>query len=129
MPGTKSIGDHSPAGSGQHRGENPALEKRAAFDPQELLSRLWQQNLPIMRERVASLEQAAQEALAGVLSPARRTGASDLAHKLAGSLGMFGYPAGTEISREMENLLESKEEFDPAQFALLAQRLRSVLPL
>ncbi len=82
-----------------------------------------------MRDRIASLETAAEEALNGTLSAARRTEASDIAHKLAGSLGMFGYPAGTEISREMEGMLEAETPVDPAWFARLTHQLRSVLPL
>ncbi len=82
-----------------------------------------------MRDRVASLEAAAGEALCGVLSQARRTEASDIAHKLAGSLGMFGYPVGTDIARVMEQMLESSEPVNGAAFVALATRLREALPL
>ena len=100
-----------------------------AFDPTELLSRIWLQNLPLMRGRVASLEAAAEEARGGVLSPARRTEASDIAHKLAGALGMFGYPAGTDIARVMEQMLEANEPVDGPAFVALATQLRNALPL
>lgn len=114
----------------QTGGQQRAVPARArSFDPTELLSRLWLQNLPIMRDRVANLEAAAQESRLGELVPARRTEASDIAHKLAGSLGMFGYPAGTEIARELESLLEAPTPIDPSRFLQLAAQLRSVLPL
>ncbi len=99
------------------------------FDPNELLSQIWQQNLPLMRERVACLERWASQAAAVELTPGGRTEASDLAHKLAGSLGMFGYPKGTDIAREMEQLLETEASLDGARFVRLAAELRSVLPL
>lgn len=97
--------------------------------PAELLSRIWQQSLPLMRERVAVLQQAAQLACSDALSLEARTGAADLAHKLAGSLGMFGFPQGTEIAREMEQILEAKTSPDASRLHELAERLRSVLPL
>lgn len=107
----------------------PRPASRPRLDPSELLSRLWQQNLPVMRERVTGLERAAQQAASGTLSPEARISASDIAHKLAGSLGMFGYPKGTEIAREIEHLLESEGDPDPAQLFALGQQLRSVLAL
>ena len=103
--------------------------KQPAFDSAELLSRIWLQNLPIMRDRVASLETAAAEALHGTLSAARRTEASDIAHKLAGSLGMFGYPAGTDIARLMEQMLEAEDPVDAPAFVSRVVQLRAALPL
>ncbi len=124
MPGSNA--EQPPS---RDRPEDNSPPARRSFDPKELLSRLWLQNLPIMQDRMASLEAAAQNALKGTLSAAHRTQASDIAHKLAGSLGMFGYPAGTDISRQMEQMLESDGPLDPAHFALLAAQLRSILPL
>ena len=95
----------------------------------ELLSRLWRQNLPLLRHRVDSLDAAAAQALAGDLTDEARTQASDIAHKLAGSLGMFGYPAGTDVARKMELLLESEAPVDPSVFARLVAELRTALPL
>ncbi len=115
-----------PSGASERREPAPATDR---FDPAEVLSRLWQQNLPVMRERVNGLDRAAHEAMAGRLSPSARTAASDLAHKLAGSLGMFGYPRGTEIAREIEHLLEAPEPPDPLLLVQLANDLRSILPL
>jgi hypothetical protein len=120
----------SAEGASGHGSNSHAPATRArAFDPTELLSRLWRQNLPIMRERVACLEAAAQEALNGSLTPAARTSASDIAHKMAGSLGMFGYPVGTEIAREMEQMLEAEGSVDAARFVELAAQMRAALPL
>ena len=101
----------------------------APFDPTELLSRIWQQNLPLMRARVATLEHLAQQTLSTELTPEAQSGASDLAHKLAGSLGMFGYPRGTEIAREMEQMLESRSPLNPDHLIRLAAELRAVLLL
>ena len=108
----------------------PAVSAQAKpFNSAELLSRVWQQSLPLIRERVISLERAAHDAANETLSAGARTEASDLAHKLAGSLGMFGYPRGTEISREIEHMLEDHGEIDTARFVALAAELRTVLSL
>lgn len=108
-------------------GSHPA--SRQPFDATELLQRIWRQNLPMMRDRVAVLEAAAAEALQGVLTAEHRKDAGSLAHKLAGSLGMFGYPLGTEISRELEVLLDGSGAIDAVRFSGLAAQLRSALPL
>ena len=108
---------------------SPVQSAAKAVVPAELLARLWRQNLPLLRDRLACLQGAADEALSGTLSDARKTEAVDLAHKLAGSLGMFGYPAGTEIARAMEQHLETAAPVDAAYFARLVADLHAVLPL
>ncbi len=94
-----------------------------------LLASLWQQNLPALRTRVDALDQAASEAATGALTPETRAQASDFAHKLAGSLGMFGFPRGTEIAREIEQALEIDAAPDAASLLRLCAELRSLLPL
>lgn len=95
----------------------------------ELLSRIWQQHLPLMRERVACLRQAGRDAQKGEFTPEQRTEASDLAHKLAGSLGMFGYPRGSEIAREIEQMLEDTHALDGERLFRLTEDLYDSLPL
>lgn len=58
-----------------------------------------------------------------------RRGAMDTAHKLAGSLGMFGYPRGTELAREIEQMLEYDGIVDPGLLRELVVELRGCLPL
>jgi HPt (histidine-containing phosphotransfer) domain-containing protein len=128
MPGASSPGPaNSSAQPSSSAGQPPAAPPRVTSTA-ELLSRLWHQNLPIVRERVACLERAAQHAETGELAPALKVEASDLAHKLAGSLGMFGYPRGTDIAREIEHMLEHEAAIDGQRFVRLAA-LRSVLSL
>ena len=47
----------------------------------------------------------------------------DIAHKLAGSLGMYGYDEGTRVARELELLLEGAAP-DAERLRELAARLR-----
>lgn len=104
-------------------------ESVSVFNPSELLSRVWQRSLPLVRERVSSLERLAQEATTAPLSGEQRTEAADIAHKLAGSLGMFGFPEGTEIARAIEHAAESGTPLDGTQLIGLVSRLRSLLAL
>ncbi len=68
-----------------------------------LLAHLWQKNLPLMRDRLALLDRAA----ASPADPGLREEAIGIAHRLAGSLGMFGFPTGTELARALEQGLEA----------------------
>ncbi len=70
----------------------------------EAMKRLWAQFLPQIEERVATLESAGDASAKGAISAAQCEQAVAAAHKLAGVLGTFGLPEGTELAREMEAL-------------------------
>ena len=102
---------------------NEAEEKTAA-----LLAALWLRNRPLVEERLATLDQAIAAAAAGTLTVELREAAADNAHKLAGSLGMYGYDEGTRVAREMEILLDYRTP-DHARLVVLAAELRrAILP-
>ncbi|WP_127078766.1 response regulator [Dulcicalothrix desertica] len=56
-------------------------------------------------QQVTVLEQAKTALLAGDLQAQRKQQALHEAHKLAGSMGTFGYPEGSKLARELEDLL------------------------
>ena len=95
----------------------------------QLITALWERSVPLITERLESLNVACEAAMGGRLSPLMRRGAADTAHKLAGSLGMFGYPRGTEIAREIEQLMEGEGQVDAAALRQLVMELRACLPL
>lgn len=97
--------------------------------PQQILARVWQRNLPLVKQRLQTLREAADLLQAGPLPPETRTEAAEIAHKLAGSLGMFGYPRGTEIARNLEFLLDSEGPLSPSILAELTTQLQQVLTL
>lgn len=99
------------------------------FDPTELLARVWQQNLPVFEQRISFLQTAALHAEAGALTETDRTEAFNIAHKLAGALGMFGYPRGTEIAQQLEVLLTGSQPLDPSALRRLATELKAAVPL
>lgn len=87
------------------------------------LKELWERRLPMMKARLELLDEAANTA---PLPEELRINSRDVAHKLAGALGMFGFAEGTRISRQLEVALDVPAP-DAAQVALLAQQLRDTL--
>ncbi len=98
-------------------------------NPQQILATVWQRNLPLVRQRVRALRDTADTLQAGPLTPDNRIEASEIAHKLAGSLGMFGFPKGSEISRNLELLLDSEAPLPAGIFQELTTQLEQVLSL
>ena len=73
----------------------------------DIIAQLWQKNLPAIRERLDLLDQFGSAAVSGSLEEHTRIQALNIAHKLAGSLGMYGYQQGTEVAVKMERILKS----------------------
>ena len=84
---------------------------------QEMIAALWDKSRPTVMERAAVLQDAQEQLAQSRLDHATQQSAVDSAHKLAGMLGLFGLPRGTEIAREAEVLfgqspLPAKVEVD-----------------
>jgi hypothetical protein len=93
----------------------------------EMLRAVWERSLPVIGERLDQLDHAAAEALAGSLTEAERELASSNAHKLAGSLGMFGFMGGSEVARLIETMLEAEGPVDGVRLGEYARLLRAEL--
>jgi HPt (histidine-containing phosphotransfer) domain-containing protein len=104
-------------------------QAQVAEATRKLLATMWERNLPLVRERVDELERAAAAASTGELTAEAKNSAIGTAHKLAGSLGTFGYHHGTDIAREMEQMLEVGSEPDAKRLVELAAGLRKELHL
>ena len=89
-----------------------------------LLAAIWLRNRPLVEGRLALLERAATAAAEGTFSEELREEASHTAHKLAGSLGMYGYDEGTRIAREIEVLLAAEATPDAARLGNMVGKLR-----
>jgi HPt (histidine-containing phosphotransfer) domain-containing protein len=92
-----------------------------------LLAELWQKGLPTIRERLDLLDQLGSIAASGTLDEATRVEALNIAHKLAGSLGMYGYQQGTEVASKMERILKSPTPETLLTLPALAADLRKSL--
>ena len=89
------------------------------------LARMWIKFLPEIDARLKILEEAAA---ANPLSPEQQTAAHSAAHKLAGSLGMFGLHRGTELARHAElALAESPVTATQAELAAWVAELRALI--
>ncbi len=98
----------------------------AAAQTEALLAEIWQRNLHILTERLDTLERAAAAASNGTLTEEAREEAATVSHKLAGSLGMFGYSRGSEIGRELEQIFRDLPPASPDRISPLTIELREV---
>lgn len=103
------------------------MSKRDEAKIDALLIALWERNLPTVHERLDILDRAASAAAFGKLSEAGRIEALDIAHKLSGSLGMFGHHRGTEIARNIEQILKAPTPATLPSLVALTADLRQTL--
>jgi HPt (histidine-containing phosphotransfer) domain-containing protein len=95
---------------------------------QSQIKALWQRNQPHILKRLATLEQAAAASDSGLLTPELKLEAAAIAHKLAGSLGMFGFHEGTRKARELEHYLEAPAIQSASLTTLTAELRQSLFP-
>jgi HPt (histidine-containing phosphotransfer) domain-containing protein len=94
---------------------------------EDLLAQLWQKNLPTIRRRLDLMDKFGSAAVSGSLEEHTRLEALSIAHKLAGSLGMYGYQQGTEVASKMERILKSPTPETLTTLRALAADLRKSL--
>ncbi|BAY14552.1 multi-component transcriptional regulator, winged helix family protein [Anabaenopsis circularis NIES-21] len=81
-------------------------------------------------QRVSLLEQAEQALHKGLLSPELRQQTSNEAHKLAGTLGSFGYATGSKFAQAIEHLLITDKNLtskDAVQLSQLIGQIKETL--
>jgi HPt (histidine-containing phosphotransfer) domain-containing protein len=120
---------------GNERRGSP-LKGASILDPieqnalKEALNRIWDQVMPLMKERLALLDNAAAAFSANQLSDSQHEEANAAAHKLAGVLGTFGLTRGTVLARELEMMYSRDGGPDPAlgaRLASIAAELRTII--
>jgi HPt (histidine-containing phosphotransfer) domain-containing protein len=97
---------------------------------QAMLAALWDRSKHTVAERAALLQVAVDLWMEDRLDEQTRLSAVDSAHKLAGVLGTFGLPRGTDLARKAEVLFgesasAGKEEIGQLQL-LLAELTRMI---
>jgi DNA-binding response OmpR family regulator/HPt (histidine-containing phosphotransfer) domain-containing protein len=88
-------------------------------NPQQLLSEIWGRHRDTMIERVESIEGVIAALGDRILSTELRLEAWHCAHTLAGALGTFGLPRGSEVAKQIELLLEPNTDLIPAHIPQL----------
>ncbi|NJL49266.1 MAG: Hpt domain-containing protein [Leptolyngbyaceae cyanobacterium SM2_5_2] len=90
------------------------------------LAKAWETYHDTMQERLSVLEAAAAAMDGGHLSTALQDAGQAQAHKLAGSLGCFGFSEGSRIARELELLLQPEVPLGAQQTSRVAQLVRNL---
>src|SRR3982074_3822750 len=103
------------------------MDKKTEAKVDTLIAELWQRHLPTLIERLDILDRTAAEASSGSLAEAPRAEALSVAHKLAGNLGMFGYPKGSEVASQIEQTLKSPTPQTLANLTTLTKQLRQAV--
>lgn len=73
----------------------------------DLLTTLWERSRQSIGERLEVMRAAQRTLRANPADKSARKAGADAAHKLAGILGTFGLPEGTNLARRAEVMLES----------------------
>lgn len=89
-------------------------------------ARVWEKSRDRFLSQVDVLEQAAIALSESNLSPELQQQATQEAHKLAGSLGIFGLMAASQRARELEELLQSQVILDCAQAPQFLTQIRQL---
>jgi ActR/RegA family two-component response regulator len=97
---------------GQPLPSAPSPEAQAQQQTIAALATIWERFQGTMTQRVAVLEQAAMALLEGTLDDELRRQAEREAHKLAGTVGTFGFMEGSRLAREMEHMLQAGARLD-----------------
>ncbi|MBW4621713.1 MAG: response regulator [Cyanosarcina radialis HA8281-LM2] len=117
-------GERGRGGDGeQGRKSNPKSKLRQAQLPiqnpksqEQTLSAIagvWHKYKGRVAEQINVLEQASQALSTNTLSEELRDAARKEAHTLAGSLGTFGFANGSQLAKEIENLLKVDRHLTP----------------
>lgn len=98
-----------------NRNQHKALNER--------LKQIFRGNEVLIKERLAILRKAISSNDAGMPQPSERNEATAAAHKLAGSLGMFGLFEASALASEIEQRLERHTEGEPIELRSLLESL------
>ena|SRR5205809_104677 len=82
---------------------------------------IWQRYHPLIEKRVAQIADAVHLLTLNQLPSNKRHEAGGNAHKLAGNLGTFGHPAGSEYARTIELKLLADSPIAPTEVEELSR--------
>jgi HPt (histidine-containing phosphotransfer) domain-containing protein len=82
---------------------------------------MWERFKEATFSRVGVLEQAVRALVEGTLSEELRQQAEREAHKLVGSVGMFGFAEGSRLARTIEQMLQAGAPLGQAETLRLSE--------
>ena len=86
----------------------------------------WEKHRDTMYERLTVLDATVAALDVGHLSEELQQAGRAQAHKLAGSLGCFGFSDGSKFARQLEHLLQRDGPLEPSQFSQCSTLLKSL---
>jgi HPt (histidine-containing phosphotransfer) domain-containing protein len=89
----------------------------------DLLSTLWSRSRETITERLDVLRTTHRVLRTNPADKNARRAGADAAHKLAGILGTFGLPDGTNLARHVEVMLESAAPISPFDLEALERSI------
>ncbi len=108
----------------EDRAESPILRSPS---PESIIAdgmeRLWKQSQGMITDRLTCIHQALAAAQRNQLDPTIAMNGEAAAHKLVGSLGMFGGDRGSVLAKEVESWFEQARSKSPASVTILEQIL------
>ena len=104
-------------------------QSNTSLQTKAMLATVWNKNRDLLLRRMDTIDTFCSQLPASASNLSLRADATADAHKLAGSLGMFGLAEGTEIAREIENHLrdDSPDVLIAANIPALKQRLHDLI--
>ena len=108
----------------------PAVQLPIAASIRAAVAQAWETHQETIQARLQTLDAMAMALAGGNLNPDLQQKSRSQAHKLAGSLGCYGFAEGSRIARELERLLELDVPLDDqqtSQVTQLVQGLRQTL--
>lgn len=100
------------------RSQTPQEQAESQKKLHDLLATLWEQRKGMLLDRLRVLKESIADLEATGSAESRKRGA-ETAHKLAGILGTFGLPRGTDLAREAEVTLDQDTPLVAADLARL----------
>ncbi len=95
--------------------------------PADIMAGMWEKFKGDFMAQVACVDEAAIALQSATLRAEQLQQAKQDAHKLAGGLGIFGFPNGSKIAKEIEILFQSKEELSVETLVPLVESLKQEL--
>jgi DNA-binding response OmpR family regulator len=112
----------TPSPAAAHR-QTANLKRQAN---RQKLAKTWTKFLPQLSAQIMQLEKMVNALVAGHLSAQQQQQAEQTAHKLAGSLGVFGWQEGSRLAKALEDLLQQSGQLSPEQVNRVVTSVRSL---
>jgi DNA-binding response OmpR family regulator/HPt (histidine-containing phosphotransfer) domain-containing protein len=100
-----------------HQAPTPISQTAPAADALHFLTEIWNRHHQQTLDRVTTIEQVVIASADRSLTPEICRQAWHCAHTLAGTLGTFGLPLGSQVAKQIELLLKENSQLTPAQIS------------